>query len=67
MRVCLCAYIFEAQSYSPLTPSAVPPPLIPIQSDATFASFAKSSRGAFKAYDSFDQSLFAKYQVGGGR
>jgi hypothetical protein len=26
----------------------------------TFAAFAKSSRGAFKAYDSFDQSLFAK-------
>lgn len=26
----------------------------------SFAAFAKSSRGAFKAYDSFDQSLFAK-------
>jgi hypothetical protein len=27
----------------------------------TFAAFAKSSRGAFKPYDSFDQSLFVKF------
>ena len=30
--------------------------------DRKFAAFAKSSRGAFKAYDSFDQSMFEKYQ-----
>ncbi len=29
--------------------------------NSTFAAFAKSSRGAFKPYDSFDQSLFVKF------
>lgn len=29
--------------------------------NSTFAAFAKSSRGAFKLYDSFDQSLFVKF------